>query len=272
MTAIVAALSSADISRLHLTWAHTGRNHQFEVLSKLNEPTSNFSALRAVMQAVEGPCVPFIGIYLTDLVHIQDQMRDNVQFPPSQKTHRTHRGAHAASTSPVPPVHENERMCQASAAGGGMPNGRYHHPLSASPPSSLSSPRSIASFATCQSQSTGASFVSASSSLSSSTNGSGSTSGPAPLGPPLINFVKRIKFYDSVRAILRFQSKPLTNSNSTGNSGNGSGDSGKSRNYFVAVDRKEKFGGPSVGSRGSAGGGHRSQSKPAVATRQPCMH
>lgn len=33
--------------------------------------------------------------------------------------------------------------------------------------------------------------------------------GHMPLGPPLINFIKRQKWYDVVRTIVRFQSKPL---------------------------------------------------------------
>ncbi|KAL5533752.1 hypothetical protein ACEPAG_212 [Sanghuangporus baumii] len=184
MTAIIAALSSAVISRLYLTWAHTGRSHHFENLSKLNEPTGNFSAFRAAMQAIEGPCVPFIGIYLTDIVHIQDQMKDNVQFPLSPKTQWTLR-----STSPILAT-ENERTYQHNTTT--VPNGKYT--CSGSPSSSISSPRSITSFSTCQTQSSSTSY---------------SSNGPAPLGPPLINFVKRQKWYDAVRAILRFQSKPL---------------------------------------------------------------
>lgn len=81
MTAIVAALTSAMITRLHLTWAHVGRGAQLQPLARLNEPASNFSAYRALHQATNGPCVPFIAVFLTDIVHIQDQMRDVVSFP-----------------------------------------------------------------------------------------------------------------------------------------------------------------------------------------------
>ncbi len=81
MTAIVAALTSAMITRLHLTWAHVGRGAQLQPLARLNEPTANFSAYRALHQATNAPCVPFIAVFLTDIVHIQDQMRDVVSFP-----------------------------------------------------------------------------------------------------------------------------------------------------------------------------------------------
>jgi len=81
MTAIVAALTSAMITRLHLTWAHVGRGAQLQPLARLNEPTANFSTYRALHQATNAPCVPFIAVFLTDIVHIQDQMRDVVSFP-----------------------------------------------------------------------------------------------------------------------------------------------------------------------------------------------
>ena len=99
MTAIVAALTSAMISRLHLTWAHVGRGAQLQPLARLNEPASNFSAYRALHQVTQAPCVPFIAVFLTDIVHIQDQMRDTVSFPLASAS--TPLTATAASTPTV---------------------------------------------------------------------------------------------------------------------------------------------------------------------------
>lgn len=45
---------------------------------KLNEPTGNFSAYRSALAAAEGPCLPFVGTFLSDIVHVQDQHPDVV--------------------------------------------------------------------------------------------------------------------------------------------------------------------------------------------------
>ncbi|KAG6911369.1 hypothetical protein DXG01_001040 [Tephrocybe rancida] len=76
MSAIINALSSTVITRLHLTWAHVGRKTALDGLLKHNEPTGGFSGYRNLLQTVEGPCVPFISMFLTDLVHIQDAFGD----------------------------------------------------------------------------------------------------------------------------------------------------------------------------------------------------
>jgi son of sevenless-like protein len=84
MSAIVAGLVSTVISRLHLTWAHVSRANQLEILSKMNEPAGNFSAWRSLLSTVDGPCVPFIGMYLTDIVHCNDQFPDTTVGVPGQ--------------------------------------------------------------------------------------------------------------------------------------------------------------------------------------------
>nr|GAT61374.1 predicted protein [Mycena chlorophos] len=76
MSAVINALSSTVISRLHLTWAHVGRKSILEALVKYNDPTGGFSGYRALLANAEGPSVPFIGMYLTDIVHISDQFSD----------------------------------------------------------------------------------------------------------------------------------------------------------------------------------------------------
>ena len=78
MSALINALSSTAITRLHLTWAHVSRKSNLDFLLKYNEPTGGFSGYRSLLQAVDGPCVPFIGMFLIDLVHIQDQFNDNM--------------------------------------------------------------------------------------------------------------------------------------------------------------------------------------------------
>ncbi|KAJ3717263.1 ras guanine nucleotide exchange factor domain-containing protein [Lentinula guzmanii] len=77
MSAIINALSSTVIKRLSLTWLHVGRRNTLETLLKYNEPSGGFSAYRQLhLHAINAPCVPFIGMYLTELVHIKDQYSD----------------------------------------------------------------------------------------------------------------------------------------------------------------------------------------------------
>ncbi|KAJ3815612.1 ras guanine nucleotide exchange factor domain-containing protein [Lentinula aff. lateritia] len=78
MSAIINALSSTVIHRLDRTWWHVGRKNTFESLLKCNEPSGGFSAYRQLhLHAMESPCVPFIGMYLTELVHIKVQYSDS---------------------------------------------------------------------------------------------------------------------------------------------------------------------------------------------------
>jgi son of sevenless len=77
MSAVINALSSTVVSRLVLTWAYVGRKSILDGLLQHNEPTGGFSGYRSLLQNIEGSCVPFIGMYMTDLVHIQDQFSDD---------------------------------------------------------------------------------------------------------------------------------------------------------------------------------------------------
>jgi len=80
LSAIVAALTSTVITRLHLTWAHVDRAAHLEPLATFNEPLNGFRfpSYRALQQETEEPCVPFIGMYLTDLMHVNEHFSDNV--------------------------------------------------------------------------------------------------------------------------------------------------------------------------------------------------
>ncbi|KAG6851349.1 hypothetical protein H0H93_005747 [Arthromyces matolae] len=93
MSAIITALSSTVITRLHLTWAHVGRKNVYDSLVKHNEPLGGFAGYRNLLQNVEGPCVPFISMYLTDLVHIQDHFGDEpggrICFHQRQRSYET---------------------------------------------------------------------------------------------------------------------------------------------------------------------------------------
>ncbi|KAA1471413.1 ras GEF [Dentipellis sp. KUC8613] len=86
MSAIVAGLSSVAVSRLHFTWLHSGREARLEPLVKYNAPAGNYSFLRAELEAVDGPCVPFLGMYLKSMVYISDQHSDSITVTPSGST------------------------------------------------------------------------------------------------------------------------------------------------------------------------------------------
>lgn len=76
MIALITGLSSTVIEQLHLTWAHVGRKSSFETLLKYNNPAGRFSFYRRLLATVEGSCVPFVGTFLNELVHVKDLYHD----------------------------------------------------------------------------------------------------------------------------------------------------------------------------------------------------
>ena len=76
LSAIVAALTSTVLTRLHLTWAHVDRASQLEPLAAFNDPLNGFATYRSLQHEAEDPCIPFIPMYLTDLMHANDQLPD----------------------------------------------------------------------------------------------------------------------------------------------------------------------------------------------------
>lgn len=78
MSSIVAALSSVLISRLHFTWLNSSKETSLEPLRKVIHPASNYGHYRGILEAIEGPCVPFVGPFLKNIVFAQEQHADNV--------------------------------------------------------------------------------------------------------------------------------------------------------------------------------------------------
>lgn len=76
LTAIVAALGTSPINRLHRTWAGLSAKSMvtLESLRKLMDRNKNFAEYRDTLQKSVTPCIPFIGVYLTDLTFIDDGM------------------------------------------------------------------------------------------------------------------------------------------------------------------------------------------------------
>lgn len=81
MSAIIAALSSGDVGKLHLTWASVSRGSTLEQMVKITDPTGKFATYRLLHNTIDTACIPFISIFLTDLVHINDQFPDVLPAP-----------------------------------------------------------------------------------------------------------------------------------------------------------------------------------------------
>ncbi|RIA92760.1 ras guanine nucleotide exchange factor domain-containing protein [Glomus cerebriforme] len=73
-TAITSGLYSAPIHRLRRTWEMVNARaaQTLEYLSKIMNSTKNFAEYREMLHSINPPCVPFFGLYLTDLTFIED--------------------------------------------------------------------------------------------------------------------------------------------------------------------------------------------------------
>uniref|UniRef100_A0A6B2KY03 Ras-GEF domain-containing protein n=1 Tax=Arcella intermedia TaxID=1963864 RepID=A0A6B2KY03_9EUKA len=72
--ALVTGLSATPISRLSQTWAQVD-SHTTRLLAQLRDLISisaKFRGLRDAQESAEGPCVPYLGVYLNDLTYIED--------------------------------------------------------------------------------------------------------------------------------------------------------------------------------------------------------
>lgn len=73
MTAIISALYSSPIHRLKKTWAYVSRDTwaQLQSMNKLMNSSRNFNEYRDMLKFIGSePCVPFFGVYLSDLTFV----------------------------------------------------------------------------------------------------------------------------------------------------------------------------------------------------------
>ena len=75
---LVSALQNATITRLKFTFAELSskRLKLLEECAAQMSQERNFKTIRAELANVEGPCVPFFGMYLSDMVFIEESNSD----------------------------------------------------------------------------------------------------------------------------------------------------------------------------------------------------
>eukprot|EP01102_Stenamoeba_stenopodia_P022968 TRINITY_DN9768_c0_g3_i1.p1 TRINITY_DN9768_c0_g3~~TRINITY_DN9768_c0_g3_i1.p1 ORF type:complete len:1216 (+),score=300.44 TRINITY_DN9768_c0_g3_i1:210-3857(+) len=77
---ILAALQSSSVFRLKPNWAEIPRK-QMQSFEEMVQQMSNdraYASLRAYLKALDPPCIPYLGMYLTDLTFIEDGNPNNI--------------------------------------------------------------------------------------------------------------------------------------------------------------------------------------------------
>ncbi|RKP02709.1 hypothetical protein CXG81DRAFT_10478 [Caulochytrium protostelioides] len=74
LMAVISALNSSTVTRLVKTWNHvaTKHRHAFQVLCHAMQNDKNYAAYRTRLRSTAAPCLPFLGLYLTDLTFTED--------------------------------------------------------------------------------------------------------------------------------------------------------------------------------------------------------
>ncbi|KAH0356145.1 ras GEF, partial [Aureobasidium melanogenum] len=84
LMAISCSLTSSAIARLHQTWDQLPpkTNAIFEEIKEIVDISRNYATLRQRLQTPKAPCLPFVGMYLTDLTFV-DAGNSNTRPLPS---------------------------------------------------------------------------------------------------------------------------------------------------------------------------------------------
>ncbi|KAJ3069632.1 hypothetical protein HDU98_007303 [Podochytrium sp. JEL0797] len=80
LTTIISALNSSSIYRLKRTWEFVGKTAaKLDSLKALMSRDKNFGLYRDALHTANPPCVPYFGLFLTDLTFIEDGSSDFLQ-------------------------------------------------------------------------------------------------------------------------------------------------------------------------------------------------
>jgi len=75
---ILSGINNSSVNRLRITFAEIPKKHQMTLLN-LNEkmnPYQNYSHYRKLLRTCVVPCLPYLGVYLTDLIFIEEGNQD----------------------------------------------------------------------------------------------------------------------------------------------------------------------------------------------------
>jgi hypothetical protein len=84
--AIRSALDSTSIARLKKTWEYVSGKYRamWEPIYRATDSQRNFAEYRQRLKTTVAPCLPFLGVYLTDMTFIDDGNADRRISPGGQ--------------------------------------------------------------------------------------------------------------------------------------------------------------------------------------------
>jgi len=88
LSAITMALTSMAISRLSVTWSQVNRKSNLDALARYNDPPGPLAIYRKLWLNVDGPSVPFVAMFLVDLVRMQENLGDRDGYICFQQRYR----------------------------------------------------------------------------------------------------------------------------------------------------------------------------------------
>ncbi|KAI9695714.1 MAG: hypothetical protein M1836_006080 [Candelina mexicana] len=143
LTSIISALGTAPIHRLKRTWDQLGSRttNVLDSMRRLMASTKNFMEYRETLQTVNPPCIPFFGVYLTDLTFIEDgipsliKKTDLINFAKRAKTAEVIRNIQQYQNVPYPlqPVPELQDYILSNMQAAGDVHEMYDKSLAVEP-------------------------------------------------------------------------------------------------------------------------------------------
>ena len=80
---ILSGLGSSSISRLYKSWEKVKKEKVclFEEITNLMSPAQSYKEYRHHIESLKRPCVPYIGVYLSDITFIEEGNTDLIEYP-----------------------------------------------------------------------------------------------------------------------------------------------------------------------------------------------